>query len=122
MLPRYARLKRNRDFRAVYARRRLFHGGVLMLYVRPRTAAERSQGLTAPRFGFVISKKVSKRANIRNRIKRRLREICRLHVLSKMRADAAVDVMFVARTSATDANFSRLMADVETLGRQAGLF
>lgn len=93
-----------------------------MLYVRPRTAAERSQGLTAPRFGFVISKKVSKRANIRNRIKRRLREICRLHVLTKMRTDAAVDVMIVARTSATDANFSRLMADVESLGRQAGLF
>jgi len=74
------------------------------------------------RFGFVVSKKTARRAHDRNRIKRRLREICRAQFLCESRSRTPVDALFVARASALDADFARLAADVETLGRQAGLF
>jgi len=149
MLPRAARLKRNRDFRLVYARRRSYSCSTLVLYVRPRTAGDvagkakrgnanvtdgsvsqdrAAKGATSPqvrldsRFGFVVSKKTARRAHDRNRIKRRLREICRTGILARIRPDAPVDALLVARSNAVDADFARLAADVETLGRQAGLF
>jgi len=120
MLPQAARLKRNRDFRLVYARKRSFACGTLVLYVRARPQAEvGNTGVS--RFGFVISKKTARRAHDRNRIKRRLREICRLQMAGRIRRQP-VDVLFVARASAVDADYARLAADAETLGRQAGLF
>jgi len=119
MLPRASRLRRNGDFQAVYSRRRSWAAPHLALYVRHRGP---QAGPPAPRFGFVISKKVAKRANVRNRIKRRLAEICRLDVLPRLRAGAPVDALFVARSAAPAATFRQLAAEVESLARQAGLF
>jgi ribonuclease P protein component len=121
MLPRAARLKHNRDFRHVYARKRSFSSPTLVLYIRPRSSSE-DAGHCVSRFGFVVSKKTARRAHDRNRLKRRLREICRTNLLGRLRADAPVDALFVARASAVEADFARLAADVESLGRQAGLF
>jgi ribonuclease P protein component len=115
MLPRAARLKRNKDFRAVYAQRRSVSCASLVLYVRAKR-----QGPV--RIGFVITKKVAKRAHDRNLLKRRLREICRLNVLPRVRTDLVADVLIAARTAATEFDYTRLAADVESLGRQAGLF
>ena len=131
MLPRPARLKRNRDFKAVYAQRRSYSIGPLVLYVRFRRdrpggvdvdRAPVDDGRPACRIGFVISKKVAKRAHDRNRLKRRLREICRHQVLPRLRKNVVVDMMIVSRPGATELEFARLAADVETLGRKAGLF
>ncbi len=116
MLPRAARLKRKRDFDRVYQRRQSWATPALVLYVRARSPQEPSS-----RLGFVISKKVAKRAHDRNRLKRRLREICRLRLLPRTAAQRPFDALFVARSPATQAPFSSLAADVETLARQAGL-
>ena len=117
MLPRAARLKRNRDFRAVLQRSRSWATPNLVLHVRPRPPRETLP--PTPRLGFVISKKVARRAHDRNRLKRRLREICRTQVLPGLRA-ASFDAVFVARAPAASADFARLSADVAQLGRQAG--
>ena len=140
MLPRSARLKRNRDFKAVYAQRRSYSTGTIVLYVkfkRDRTASVEAANIQSPsggvgntavdkaatcRIGFVISKKVAKRAHDRNLLKRRLREICRHRVLPRLRKNVVADIMLVTRSGATELDFARLAADVETLGRQAGLF
>src|SRR5689334_12518807 len=104
MLPRAARLKRNRDFRAVYARGKSFSTPALTLYVRPRARGEPAGA--ASRLGFVISKKAARRAHDRNRLKRRLREICRRSLLPRLGPGRAVDALFVARASALDADFA----------------
>jgi ribonuclease P protein component len=115
MLPRVSRLKRSRDFQAVYKRRLSWASPHLALYVRPHSPRETQ----ATRLGFVISKKIAKRAHDRNRLKRRLREICRLQLLPLIRQP--IDALFVARTSAAEAGFPELAAEVANLARQAGI-
>jgi len=115
LLPRASRLKRSRDFQAVYKRRTSWASPRLVLYVRFR--GQREDG--ASRLGFVISKKVAKRAHDRNRLKRRLREISRLRLLPL--GGRPFDVLVVARTAATDLGFEALSVELLGLARQAGL-
>ena len=115
MLPRASRLKRSRDFQAVYKRRTSGAAPHLALYVRLRSPRE---GETS-RFGFVISKKVAKRAHDRNRLKRRLREISRLYLLPV--SVQPYDALVVARPVATQADFAALKAEMLSLAQQAGL-
>jgi len=64
-------IKKNSDFKKVYSRGRSVAGKYLVLYSLRREECGR-------RFGFSTGKKLGK-AVIRNRIKRILKEICRLH-------------------------------------------
>ena len=115
MLPRISRLKRSRDFQAVYKRRASWASPSLVLYVRFRTPREPQ----AARLGFVISKKIAKRAHDRNRLKRRLREISRHFLIPA--ALRPYDALIVARTAAPDANFAQLTAELTGLAKQGGL-
>lgn len=118
MLPRAARLRRNRDFQAVYRVRRSWATPSLVLYMRALSPA------TPPRMrlGFVISKKVAKRAHDRNKLKRRLREICRASLTASAANGRSWDALFVARTSAPSLDFAELAAEVRHLSRQSGLW
>lgn len=115
MLPRGSRLKRSRDFQAVYKRRTSWASAHLVLYVRFRAPHEGQDS----RLGFVISKKIAKRAHDRNRLKRRLREISRLHLLPV--SVRPYDALVVARTAAPDIGFAALRAEMNGLAAQAGL-
>jgi len=115
VLPRACRLKRSRDFQAVYKRRASWASPRLVLYVRFR---ERREGEHS-RLGFVISKKVAKRAHDRNRLKRRLREISRLRLLPA--GGRPYDALVVARAAATELGFASLSLELLGLARQAGL-
>jgi ribonuclease P protein component len=115
MLPRSSRLKRSRDFQSVYKRRQSWASPHLAFYVRFRMPREDS----VSRLGFVISKKIAKRAHDRNRLKRRLREICRIEVLP--RVERPFDGLFVARTASTDVCYADLSLEVADLIRQAGI-
>ena len=115
MLPRGSRLKRSRDFQAVYKRRSSWASPHLVLYVRFRAPREGE----ASRLGFVISKKIAKRAHDRNRLKRRLREISRLHLLEE--SLRPYDALVVARTAAPDLSFGALRAELTGLAAQGGL-
>ncbi|MBC8103086.1 MAG: ribonuclease P protein component [Cytophagales bacterium] len=115
MLTESERLARRRDFAAVYARKRSWAGPLLVLYVR--RYLEEEAAVVTRRFGFSVSKKVGK-AHDRNRVKRRLREICRLHSLDWC---GGFDAVFVARSGAADAEYSALEAAVGHLMVRAGL-
>jgi ribonuclease P protein component len=121
MLPRGMRLKQNRDFRAVYNRRTSFATPTLVLYVRMRPRPSDADSAVVRRLGFVVSKKLARRAHDRNRIKRRLREACRVALLPKIDMGIGFDALFVARTPSLTSSFARLAADIEILTRQAGL-
>ena len=118
MLPLAARLRKNRDFQSVYRVRRSWATPSLVLYVRALPAAAPPR----TRLGFVISKKIAKRAHDRNRLKRRLREICRARLAPGAGRGRSWDALFVARAPAPALDFSRLAAEVQHLSRQAGLW
>ena len=70
MLPKINRLKSDRDFRNVFK-----NGGTLENQLF-RVKYLKNQK-NASRFGFIISAKISKKATIRNFLKRRLRAVSR---------------------------------------------
>lgn len=71
MLPKVNSLKKKKDFEKVFKEGQSFKESFLYLKIK-------KNNLKSSRFGFVVSKKISKKATIRNKIKRRLREITRI--------------------------------------------
>ncbi len=90
-------LKTNNDFRRVYRKGTSAVRPCLVVYIR-RTRGETS------RLGFTVTAKVGK-AHTRNRVRRRLREIYRLHE-SGLRPGC--DMVVVARARAAEADYKRL--------------
>lgn len=64
------RLHKTDEFSSVFAFRRALRGRFYMLHYRPN-------GLDTARMGVVVAKKLAKRANVRNLVKRIAREIFR---------------------------------------------
>ncbi len=74
MLKRQYRLKNKKAFDATYRNRKIVSSPLLTIYL-----GKEKKDITQPtKFGFVVSKKYHKRAVKRNRIKRLMREVCRL--------------------------------------------
>ncbi|MCO4748353.1 MAG: ribonuclease P protein component [Proteobacteria bacterium] len=111
--PRAVRLRRSADFRRVQRRGRRVSTAHLRVCAMPNA-------LVGPRFGLTVSRKVGN-AVVRNRVKRRLREAIRHERVG--RELGAVDLVFIARPSAAQADASVLRSDVrramDRLGRQA---
>lgn len=64
-------------------------------------------GLPITRVGFVVSTKVSKRAVVRNKLKRRMREAVRT-VISELQP--GIDIAFMARSEAIKMTFVEIRA------------
>ena len=90
-------LKSNNDFRRVYRKGASAVRPCLVVYVRRNRTAEN-------RLGFTVTAKVGK-AHTRNLVRRRLREIYRLHE-SGLRPGC--DMVVVARTRAAQVDYKRL--------------
>jgi ribonuclease P protein component len=116
LLPTEERLTHRRDFAAVYGRKRSWAHPLLVLYIRRHSGGAEEKTETR-RFGFSVSKKVGK-AHDRNRVKRRLRAICRANHGAWRRG---FDAVFVARTAAGAASYQELEAAVCDLMRRADL-
>ena len=95
--------------------RRLYHtsgvaDGLLVLYARKN----RTDG---NRVGITVSKKLGK-AHVRNRTRRRIREVYRLN---EEKFQPGWDIVVVARTKAVEAPFEKLTASYLTLAKKAGI-
>ncbi len=102
-------LKLNHVFRRLYHTSG-FGDGYLVLYARKnRTPANR--------VGITVSKKLGK-AHVRNRTRRRLREIYRLN---EALFSPGWDIVVVARSKAVDAPFSLLTHSYLALAKKAGI-
>ena len=108
MLQRANRLRRSNDYRRVYSQGRTVSGNYLILKYRPGAAS-------VPRIGVVVGSKVSKRAVVRNLIRRRLREILRLDVPL---IPGIIDIILTAKPQSKDSTYILLQQEVHGLFRQ----
>lgn len=121
MLPKLYRLTKNKDFERVAK----FGQSV---YSQELTIKWIKNNLLISRFGFVISTKAAKRANVRNKIKRRLREIIRatlsapkLKGAQTMTIKSGYDMMILAKPEIKELDFWRLKNKIEGLLNKARL-
>ncbi len=102
MLPSALRLKKSDEFDRVFSEGRAAHGRLISVRLRP---ADRLKA------GFVVGKSVSEQAVVRNRTKRRLRDIVR----SAQPRLGAVEIVISAKRPAATAKHAALADEFNTL-------
>jgi ribonuclease P protein component len=105
------RLKRSREFRAVFQQCRKYEDGQIAFYVQFKEDA------TLRKFGVSLSRALGK-AHLRNRLKRRLLEIYRVE---KDKFRRGYQVILVPRRGSVDRTFDELRKTFLTLAARSGL-
>lgn len=112
VLPKKYRLTKKKDFEKVFKCGYFFSEKFLSVKVA-------KNGLSLSRFGFIVSLKVSKKAVTRNKIKRQLREVIKLHLKD---AKMGFDIVVMAKPEITGKKYQEIeQALLGTLGK-TGLF
>lgn len=103
MLPKDYRLKKRAAFNATYKTGKTLHKDGITLFIGKEKNNE-----YPTRVGFVVSKKIHKRAVKRNRIKRLMRESYRLLIKEGAVSDKYLSIIFVASTKLLGKNFKEV--------------
>jgi ribonuclease P protein component len=111
MLSKKYRLQKDKDFDLVFKKGKNLGSEFLFLKLR-------KNDLEISRFGFILSKKISKNATVRNKIKRRLREIIRKELGS---IKSGFDIVIVVKPRIVGKDYLEIRVGVEELLRKAGL-
>ncbi len=111
MLPKINRLTRKKDFDLVFKNGESVKNDFLIC------KALKNQ-LPESRFGFVVSKKISNKATVRNLVKRRLRKavLCELGKIKK-----SIDIVIIALPGAGKKEFSEIQEAVTGVFKKAKL-
>jgi len=112
MLPKVNRLKKKTDFTRVYRKGRSFSTLYLWLKVLPNH-------LDYNRIGVVVSRKVSKKAVVRNRTKRRLRSLMRIYLLL---IEPGHDIVLTSRPEIIKQSYLVVNQNLHGLLKKAQLF
>lgn len=105
-------LKKNKDFNKVYNHGKSYATRNLVLYLL--AAPENDDN----RYGLSVSKRIGN-AVVRNKLKRRLREVIR--EFEKKYDFKSYDIIFIARNPVVDLNYQQIKRDVKKLYRKAAL-
>lgn len=105
MLPKINRIKRKNDFDAIFKGGKSAKNGPLILKMH-------KNALGINRFAFVVSQKVSKKATVRNKIRRRMSEIVKANMLA---VKNGTDAVFVALPGMEKKDFLETKEIIETL-------
>ena len=106
-LPRTARLLRPGDFAALRAEAKRLSGQTFRVEYRASPSG-------VARLGMAVSRRVSKRAVVRNRIRRVIRESFRLSQATL----PEFDMLLIARTHAVERTNAELRADLQSIWRK----
>ena len=101
MLPKDYRLKKRSAFSATYKTGKTMHKDGVTVFIGKEKNNE-----FPTRVGFVVSKKIHKRAVKRNRIKRLMRESYRLLIKEGSVPDKYISLIFVASSKLLGKNYS----------------
>ena len=108
MLPKVNRLKKNKEFERVFKKGQSFREGFLILRAVPNN-------LKNSRFGFIVSSKVSKKAVVRNKIKRWLR-VAILSELKKVdKTRELVDIIIIVKPGTIIKNFQEVQGVINKI-------
>ncbi len=111
MLKKENRLKSNRSFNATYRNSNTVSDSSIVLYI----GQEKTDKDCPTRVGFVVSKKIHKRAVIRNRIKRIVREQVRQMIKNNTFNCNYQSMIFVAKAGIIGKNYSEVKEIVSNL-------
>jgi ribonuclease P protein component len=105
-------LKKKKDFEQVIKKGKKIEKAFLVLKFFENSL----EGTT--RIGFVVSQKISKKASLRNQIKRRLREIIKNNLIT---LKPGYDLIFFTKRRIKEKDFSEMEKVVKQILEQAGL-
>ena len=114
MLPKANRLKKNKDFERVFKNGLSFREDFLILKAVPNS-------LKNNRFGFIVSSKVSKKAVIRNKIKRWLRQALLLLLKTFNKIQKPVDIIIIVKSGVNIKNFQEVERVINKLFKKIKL-
>lgn len=98
MLPKKYRLTKQKDFKKTFKQGKYYSQDFMALKIT-------KNNLGFSRFSFIIGLKVSKKAVVRNKIRRQLHEIIRLKLTS---LKIGYDIIFLAKLDAVDRGYREI--------------
>lgn len=105
MLKKLHRISKTGDFQRIKARgKSCFSGNIGLRCLR--------SNLSYPRFGFIISNKISKKATVRNRLRRQLSEIIRAKITE---IKVACDCVIITRPGIKGDDFKEIKRNMELI-------
>lgn len=110
MLKGQYRLKKRSAFNATYRTGISFHRDGITMF-----CGKTKDNDIPARIGFVVSKKIHKRAVKRNRIKRLMRESVRLYIKDNGFTTKYLSVIFTASSKCLNKNFSEIDSGIKKL-------
>lgn len=113
MLPKQYRLKKRSAFKATYKVKNSSHKGGVTLF----TGILKKDDTTPTKVGFVVSKKVHKRAVKRNRLKRLMRESYRILLKEGNVGNSQrfMSLVFIGTEKALGKSFSEIQASISKM-------
>lgn len=115
MLPKQHRLPLRTELKRVQKEGKLIHGQLFSLLIAKQPAINNQH---SPRFGFIISSRVHKKAVKRNRAKRLLSEGIR-SLLPRIKL--GFDTVFLAKKGVIDKELIEIQAEIERIFRRGGV-